>query len=47
MRDGGLAVVERPSRALRWRSDDFRDYCATDTNIAALLYERLARLLAR
>jgi serine/threonine protein phosphatase PrpC len=46
-RDGALASVERPLRALRWRSDDFRDFCAADAALAALLYERLARLLAR
>ena len=46
-RDGSLAVVEKPVRALRWRSDDFRDYCAADPSLALLLYERLARLLAR
>jgi len=46
-RDGSLAVAERPVRALRWRSDDFRDYCAADQALAATLYERLARLLAR
>lgn len=47
MRDGALAIVERPVRALRWRAEDFRDFCASDLNIAALLYERIARLLAR
>ena len=46
-RDSALAVVERPLRALRWRSDDFRDYCTADPAVALLLYERLARLLAR
>lgn len=47
MRDGALAIAERPVRALRWRSDDFRDFCSTDPGMAAILYERLARLLAR
>ncbi|RYE93607.1 MAG: phosphoprotein phosphatase [Myxococcales bacterium] len=46
-RDGALAVVDRPLRALRWRSDDFRDHCTADPAVALLLYERLARLLAR
>lgn len=47
LRDGAIAVAERPCRALRWRSDDFRDLCTADQGLAALLYERLARLLAR
>ena len=35
-----------PVRALRIRADDFRELCAGDPRLAALLYERLARHLA-
>jgi PPM family protein phosphatase len=34
-------------RALRIRSDDFREVCSSDVSLAAILYERLARSLAR
>jgi hypothetical protein len=34
-------------RALRIRSDDFREVCGSDLALAAMLYERLARTLAR
>jgi CRP-like cAMP-binding protein len=33
-------------RALRLRCDDFREICASDVHLAALLFERLARHLA-
>lgn len=35
------------TRALRIRADDFREVCASDTRLAAMLYERLAHILAR
>ncbi len=35
-----------PMRALRLRADDFREVCASDTRLAAALFERLARHLA-
>lgn len=47
LRDNALATAEQPVRALRWRADDFRDLCSGDAPLAAALYERLARLLAR
>jgi serine/threonine protein phosphatase PrpC len=34
-------------RALRIRADDFREVCTTDVALAAMLYERLARNMAR
>lgn len=34
-------------RTLRIRADDFREVCAADAQLAAALYERLARYLAR
>jgi hypothetical protein len=34
-------------RTLRIRGDDFREVCAADAQLAAALYERLARYLAR
>jgi hypothetical protein len=49
--DGGrgkdLCKAEVPTRALRIRGDDFREVCATNVALAAQLYERLARNLAR
>jgi hypothetical protein len=49
--DGGrgkdLCKAETPTRALRVRGDDFREVCASNTALAAKLYERLARNLAR
>ncbi len=35
------------TRALRIRADDFREVCATSTELAARLYQRLAHVLAR
>ena len=49
--DGGrgkdLCKAEVPTRALRSRGDDLREVCATNVTLAAKLYERLARNLAR
>ncbi len=49
--DGGrgkdLCKAEVPTRTLRIRGDDFREVCATNVALAAKLYERLARNLAR
>lgn len=41
-----MATARTHVRALRLRSDDFREVCASDVNLAAILYERLARQLA-
>lgn len=42
-----LCEAQQRVRTLRIRSDDFREVCAADANLAAALYERLARYLAR
>lgn len=42
-----LCKAERALRALRLRGDDFREVCGSDIVLAASLYERLARHLAR
>ncbi len=42
-----LSKVTSSVRALRLRGDDFREVCGGDVVLAAALYERLARYLAR
>lgn len=42
-----LCEAQQRVRTLRIRSDDFREVCAADAHLAAALYERLARYLAR
>lgn len=42
-----LARAASAVRALRLRGDDFREVCAADVVLAAALFERLARYLAR
>ncbi len=42
-----LPVTAEPTRLLRIRLDDFEEVCALDRDLAARLYERLARHLAR
>jgi len=42
-----LCEAQQRVRTLRIRGDDFREVCAADTQLAAALYERLARYLAR
>jgi len=44
---GVLCHAGERTRALRIRADDFREVCASDTKLAAMLYERLAHILAR
>jgi serine/threonine protein phosphatase PrpC len=44
---GDLCKAFERTRALRIRADDFREVCASDTRLAAMLYERLAHILAR
>jgi hypothetical protein len=44
---GALCLSGERTRALRIRADDFREVCARDTKLAAMLYERLAHILAR
>ncbi|HEX7670658.1 MAG TPA: protein phosphatase 2C domain-containing protein [Polyangiaceae bacterium] len=44
---GALCLSGERTRALRIRADDFREVCAKDTKLAAMLYERLAHTLAR
>ncbi|HVW27738.1 MAG TPA: protein phosphatase 2C domain-containing protein [Polyangiaceae bacterium] len=44
---GELCKAFERTRALRIRADDFREVCASDTRLAAMLYERLAHILAR
>lgn len=45
----GLNVCKaaEPTRALRIRANDFREVCASDVQLAAAVYERLAHILAR
>lgn len=43
----GVCEAQQRVRTLRIRSDDFREVCDADTQLAAALYERLARYLAR
>jgi hypothetical protein len=43
----GLCEAQQKVRTLRIRSDDFREVCAANSTLAAALYERLARYLAR
>ncbi len=38
-----LCMTKTPVRALRIRADDFREVCSADPELAAMLYERLAR----
>jgi serine/threonine protein phosphatase PrpC len=42
-----LCRATERTRALRVRSDDFREVCQTDSALAAFLYERLSHMLAR
>ncbi|HVU05022.1 MAG TPA: protein phosphatase 2C domain-containing protein [Polyangiaceae bacterium] len=42
-----LCTAGERSRALRIRADDFREICRSDVKLAAMLYERLATMLAR
>jgi PPM family protein phosphatase len=42
-----LCTTGERTRALRIRADDFREVCASDTQLAAHLYQRLAHILAR
>jgi serine/threonine protein phosphatase PrpC len=42
-----LPVVEQPARLLRIRHDDFVEVCSHEPRLAAALYKRLARHLAR
>jgi PPM family protein phosphatase len=42
-----FCTAKSPLRALRIRADDFREVCSSDVALAAILYERLARTLAR
>lgn len=42
-----LPVTAEPTRLLRIRLDDFEEVCAQDRDLAAMLYQRLARHLAR
>ncbi len=44
---GPLPTVARTARLLRVRADDFEEVCAADPILAAELYRRLARHLAR
>ena len=46
-RDTTLYKTTRVMRALRLRADDFQEVCQSDVVLAASLYERLARYLAR
>ena len=46
-RDAPPCRAERHVRALRLRADDFKEVCEGNIALAAQLYERLARLLAR
>jgi serine/threonine protein phosphatase PrpC len=46
-RDTTLYKTTRVIRALRLRADDFQEVCQSDVVLAASLYERLARYLAR
>ncbi len=46
-RGGELCKAGERTRALRIRADDFREVCASETRLAAMLYERLAHILAR
>jgi PPM family protein phosphatase len=46
-RDAALCKAVRGVRALRLRADDFREVCDSDVALAAALFERLARHLAR
>ncbi len=43
----GQCEAQQSVRALRIRSDDFREVCDSNRELAAALYERLARYLAR
>jgi hypothetical protein len=42
-----LCKAEVPTRALRIRGDDYREVCASNVTLAAQLYERLAKNLAK
>jgi serine/threonine protein phosphatase PrpC len=42
-----LCKAGERTRALRIRADDFREVCASEMRLAAMLYERLAHILAR
>jgi protein phosphatase len=42
-----LCVAQQYVRAFRIRADDLREVCASNTALAAAIYERLARHLAR
>jgi PPM family protein phosphatase len=46
-REAPPAQAETTVRALRLRSDDFREVCQSDVLLASQLFERLARILAR
>lgn len=42
-----LSIAGERTRALRIRADDFQEVCASDTRLAARLYEKLSRLLGK
>ncbi len=46
-RGPNMCEAQQNVRALRIRSDDFREVCNSNRELAAALYERLARYLAR
>lgn len=42
-----LSTAGERTRALRIRADDFQEVCASDTRLAARLYEKLSKVLGR
>jgi serine/threonine protein phosphatase PrpC len=42
-----LSIAGERTRALRIRADDFQEVCASDTRLAAKLYERLSKILGK